>query len=144
MTDRLTKTAYFPVPRDLVWKYLTDKDLLGKWYHPAREDLREGEDYELYATGEDGQTSRHVWGHVQRADAPRELVCTFMIPYFDGGETTLTWTLEELAGGTKLTLTHDGIGAASGEAAGQLFAALDKGWDVHLGTLRDTVADAAA
>ena len=108
MTDRLTKTAYFPVPRDVVWRYLTDKDLLGQWYHPARADLSAGQDYELYATGDDGQTSRHVWGHVLKADAPNELVCTFMIPFFDGAETTLTWTLEDLAGGTKLTLVHFG------------------------------------
>ena len=144
MTDSLTKTAFFPAAPALVWRFLTDKDLLGQWYHPARADLTEGQDYELYNTDENGETARHVWGHVLRADPPNELVCTFQIPFFDGGETTLTWTLEALAGGTKLTLRHDGIGAASGEAAGQLIAALDKGWDVHLAAMRDAATKAAA
>ncbi len=139
MTDTLTKSAFLNAPRELVWRFLTDKDMLGKWYHPARADLAQGQEYELYSTDEDGSTSRAIWGRVLRADPPSELVCTFEIPYFEGGETTLTWTLDELAGGTRLTLAHDGIGAASGEAADQLLAALDKGWDKHLAAMRSAI-----
>ena len=144
MTDCLTKSAFFAASRDVVWRFLTDKDLLGTWYHPAREDLTEGAAYELYDTDADGRTSRHVWGRVIRADPPKELICTFEVPVFDGDETTLTWTLEPLAGGTKLTLRHEGIGTASGEAASRLLAAIDKGWDEHFGALRHSVQKEAA
>lgn len=144
MNDSLTKTAFFPVSRDQVWRYLTDKDLLGKWYNPARADLAEGAAYELYQTDDMGQTSPLVWGRVLQANPPKTLICTFEVANFNGGETTVTWTLEPLAGGTKLTMRHDGIGAASGEEAGRLFAALDKGWDEHLGALRANMQSEAA
>ncbi|MEL6522920.1 MAG: metalloregulator ArsR/SmtB family transcription factor [Pseudomonadota bacterium] len=139
MTDTLTKSAFFPVPPDMVWSYLTDKDKLGTWYHPATADLTEGEPYELVNTNDAGETVRQVWGRVIRADKPRQLVCTFEIPYFDGDETTVTWTLEPLAGGTKLSLSHDGIATASGEAASRLLSAIDKGWDEHLSQFRDAI-----
>lgn len=138
-TTTIHKTIFFKASRETVWSFLTDKDKLGTWYHPARADLTEGEPYELVNKDESGQMVRHVWGRVLRADAPRELVCTFEIPYFDGGETTLTWTLEPLAGGTKLSLRHDGIAEAAGQAAGQLLSALDHGWDAHLDRLRRAV-----
>jgi len=50
--------------------------------------------------------------------------------------TTVSWTLEQVYGGTKLTLTHEGIGEAAGESAMGLLMALDKGWDKHLESLR--------
>ncbi len=46
--------------------------------------------------------------------------------------TTVTWLLEEALGGTRLTLHHEGIGAAAGDAAHSLLMALDAGWDAHL------------
>lgn len=144
MADTLTKSAYFPVPPNIVWSYLTDKDKLGTWYHTARADLTEGEPYELINKDDTGKMVRHVWGRVLQADAPKELACTFEVPYFDGGETTLTWTLERLAEGTKLSLRHDGIAEAAGEAAGQLLVALDKGWDAHLDMLRKSAEAGAA
>lgn len=139
MTDTLTKSAFFSAPREVVWRFLTDKDMLGDWYHPARNDLAEGQEYELYRKDEGSESTRVVWGRVLSANPPSELICTFEIPYLDGGQTTLTWTLDELAGGTKLTLRHDGIGAASGEAADQLLTALDQGWDKHLASMRDAI-----
>jgi hypothetical protein len=52
---------------------------------------------------------------------------------------TVRWALDEVPGGTKLTLKHEGLPA--GEAAFGLTVALDKGWDYHLARMR---ADAHA
>ncbi|MCP5037388.1 MAG: SRPBCC domain-containing protein, partial [Rhodobacteraceae bacterium] len=46
----------------------------------------------------------------------------------------------EISGGTKLSLLHEGISAAAGEAAMGLLMALDAGWDKHLASLRSAVA----
>ena len=54
--------------------------------------------------------------------------------------TTVSWTLEEAAGGTRVTLVHEGVGEAAGEAALGLLTALDKGWDEHFLKLRSLVA----
>jgi len=69
-------------------------------------------------------------------NAPSKLVTTFVIEPFNGNETTVTWILDEAAGGTRLLLTHEGIAEATGEAAMHLLTALDNGWDRHLSDLR--------
>ena len=69
-------------------------------------------------------------------EPPSVLVYTFTIKPLNGVMTTVTWTLEEIYGGTKLTLEHEGLDAAGSAALG-LLAALDAGWDRHLGGLRE-------
>ena len=44
------------------------------------------------------------------------------------------WTLEPVAGGTKLALEHEGL--PQGADAFGLILALDNGWDEHLGKMR--------
>ena len=136
MIDSLTKSIFFPSPPEDVWAFLTDKDKLGLWYHPAVQDLEEGKPYELIATDKAGKTKTQVWGDVLKADKPRELICTFQVAPFGDAKTTVQWLLVPMAGGTRLTLNHEGIVAASGAAATQLLAALDAGWDEHIQALR--------
>ncbi|MEP3280275.1 MAG: SRPBCC domain-containing protein [Stappiaceae bacterium] len=138
-TTTISKTVFFNAGRETVWAFLTDKDKLGAWYHPARADLKQGEKYELIKkTDDSGQPI--IWGKVLTMDPPSKLVTTFVIGPFDGAETTVTWILEEAAGGTRLSLTHEGIAEATGPAAMQLLMALDDGWDEHLGSLRKAAA----
>lgn len=132
------KSVFFNAPRDVIWSYLTDKDKLGIWYHPAESDLKAGSDYTLIGQNEDGTSKPQVWGHVLEMNKPSKLVTTFNIPPFQGVETTVTWILEEAAGGTRLSLTHEGIAEAGGTAAMHLLMALDDGWDRHLGRLRES------
>lgn len=144
MTDATTilKTVFFEASPETVWAFLTDKDKLGAWYHPAEADLAEGEDYHLYRIVDDGARVRQVWGRVIEMAAPDRLVTTFCIAPFDGRETTVTWMLEAVAGGTRLSLRHEGIMEAAGAAVLPLLMALDRGWDEHLGDLR-TAANCA-
>lgn len=135
-TTTIEKSIFANASRETVWEYLTDKDKLGEWYHPAEANLEEGLEYFLFAENEDGTKRRQVWGRVLEIEKPSLLVTTFNIPPFDGKETTVTWVLREAAGGTRIHLTHEGIAEASGAAALQLLTALDIGWDSHLGELR--------
>jgi len=138
MTSTLTKTIIINAPRDLVWSFLTDKDRLGLWYHAGETSLAEGQDYAL---GKSDSGGAMIWGQVLTWTPPEKLVTTFCIPNFDGRETTVTWDLSELAGATKLTLTHTGIVEAGGDAPLGLLQALDGGWDKHLGDLRKSAQD---
>jgi len=132
----LTKTVYLDAPRDTVWAFLTEKDKLAKWFHPAAADLAEGEDYALLETDDSGNTVKLCWGTVLKMDRPTNLVWSFTIKPLGGAMTTVTWTLEDSHGGTRLTLRHEGIGMAAGEAPLGLLTALDAGWDAHFADLR--------
>lgn len=141
MTDAIiNKSVFFAAPRETVWAFLTEKDKLAEWFHPAESDLAENQDYALIHTDDDGSITKQCWGTVLEMDKPSRLVYTFTIKPLGGAMTTVTWTLEEAHGGTKLTLEHEGIGAAADEAAMNLLMALDVGWDKHLASLRSAIA----
>lgn len=135
----ITKTVFFATSRETVWSFLTEKDKLAQWFHPADADLVEGQDFALIGETEDGAVVKQCWGHVITMDPPTTLVYSFTIKPLAGKMTTVSWLLEEAHGGTKLTLKHEGIDAAAGDAALGLLMALDAGWDKHLGSLRSAV-----
>ncbi len=137
-TDTITKTVFFNVPSDIVWSYLTDKDKLAQWFHPAQADLQAGEDYALIEEQKDGSMTKVCWGTVQHFDPPQKMVWSFTVAPLKGQMTTVTWTLNEFQNGTRLTMIHEGIGAAAGEGALGLLRALDAGWDKHFAELRSS------
>lgn len=141
MTDTITKTVFFKASRETVWAFLTEKDKLALWFHPAEADLAEGQDYALVATSSEGHLVKQCWGTVELWDPPSKLVCSFTIKPLNGVMTTVTWTLNDAHGGTRLTLTHEGL-AAAGDAALGLLTALDAGWDKHFGRLREVLIEA--
>ena len=61
----ITKTSFFAVSRETVWAFLTEKDKLAKWFHPAEADLAEGQDYALMGASENGAPVKLCWGTVQ-------------------------------------------------------------------------------
>lgn len=142
MTDStLTKTVFFDAPRQAVWSFLTDKDKLGIWFHPAEADLEAGKPFKLMAK-DSADGSAICWGEVLEADIPSKMVMTFTIKPLNGLMTRVTWNLEESCGGTRLTLKHEGLDR-TGEIPLGLVMALDKGWDEHLGNLRSACPAAA-
>jgi len=138
--DTITKSIFLAAPRETVWTFLTRKDKLGLWFHPAEADLAKGQDYNLIRKEEDGSSTKMCWGSVLEMSAPDYLSYSFTIKPLQGQMTTVSWTLEEVHGGTKLSLTHEGIGSAAGAAAMGLLTALDAGWDKHLAQLREVAA----
>ncbi|MCR9236637.1 MAG: SRPBCC domain-containing protein [Alphaproteobacteria bacterium] len=134
--DTLNKSIFLPASRETVWSFLTEKDKLKLWFQPAEADLADKQDYALVSTGDDGSVNKICWGTVLEMDPPSRLKYSFTIKPLNGASTIVIWELEALEGGTKLSLTHEGISQAAGEAAMGLILALDKGWDDHLASLR--------
>lgn len=130
----ITKSVFLNAPKQVVWEFLTKKDKLARWFHPAEDDLREGEAYTLLDQRND--MTRICWGTVLEMRPYDSLVYTFTVKPLEGAMTTVRWTLEEAAGGTRLSLEHEGIEQAAGEAAFMMLSALDAGWDEHFGRLR--------
>ncbi|MBO6676151.1 MAG: SRPBCC domain-containing protein [Rhizobiales bacterium] len=139
-TSIITKTVFFAASRETVWSFLTDKSKLGTWFHLSDADLALGENYTLYRIDDAGNKVPQIYGEVLEMDAPNRLVTTFCIEPFGDKSTTVTWVLEEAAGGTRLHLTHEGVREAAGEITGRMLLALDAGWDEHFASLRKAVA----
>ena len=135
MNDTITKTVFFKASRSTVWDFLTKKDRLAEWFHPADADLAEGKDYALLSNPAEGEAVKQCWGTVERFEPPSTLIYSFTVKPLNGVMTKVTWTLHETHGGTRLTLKHEGL-AAAGDAALGLLTALDAGWDEHFGRLR--------
>ncbi len=131
----LTKTIYLKASPAKVWDYLTDPDKLATWFHKPQSPLVEGE-YEMFGT-ESGQ--KLMWGDVLVAEPFKRLEYTFSIAPMAGQSSTVKWTLEEVPGGTRLSLRHEGL--PQGEEAFGLTLALDKGWDDHLARMRASLHD---
>ncbi|MBT4017496.1 MAG: SRPBCC domain-containing protein [Alphaproteobacteria bacterium] len=124
-----------------VWSFLTDKDKLALWFYRAEANLADGEDYMLVGTAADGSSEQKCWGTVQEMVPTSRLVYTFTFAPLAGALTTVAWTLEEVHGGTRLSLSHEGIEAAAGEAAMGMLLALDAGWDKHIAGLRAAMGE---
>ena len=135
-TTTISKTVFFNASRETVWAYLTEKDKLAAWFNTPKANLALGEDYCMMGKADDGADVPLNCGKVLKMDRPNLLSYTFIIGPFQDAETTVTWTLEEAAGGTRLSLVHEGIAEAAGPAAMQMLMALDRGWDKHLDSLR--------
>ena len=130
----LQKQIYLKASKTDVWAYLTDPEKLALWLHKPAKTLVEGDDYEMFGT-ESGK--KLMWGKVIAAKPHDHLSYTFTIGPMSDAVSTVSWTLDEVAGGTRLSLIHEGL--PEGEAAFDLTLALDKGWDGHLGQMRESL-----
>ncbi|MEO1552928.1 MAG: SRPBCC domain-containing protein [Pseudomonadota bacterium] len=131
MTDPvMVKTIYLNASPDKVWRHLTDKELLARWFHEVDRNLTEKVAFEYLSFHYDKDERKLMWGEVLELDPPRKLVHTFTHEWLKGVITTVTWDLLEVDGGTQLTMTHEGI-PTLGELADH-----DKGWDEHFLRLR--------
>jgi len=141
-TGTLIKTIIIDASQETVWSFLTEKNKLAIWFHLADKDFVEGEDYALLRDpdGGAGDDNKICSGQVIRMSPPDELVCTFTVHMLAGTTTTLTWKLEEVFEGTRLTLKHEGIDEAVGDQALGLLRSMDVGWDKHFATLRDAAS----
>jgi uncharacterized protein YndB with AHSA1/START domain len=71
-------------------------------------DLRPGGAWRSEGKGADGRAF-HVEGEVIEVDPPRKLVQTWRPSWESGPATTITYTLDAIDGGTRVTLRHTGF-----------------------------------
>jgi len=121
----IVKTIYLKATPEKVWRHLTEKDLLARWFHETDRDLDEKASFQYLSFDIDKEDRKLMWGDVLLFEPHKKLVHTFTHQWLEGVVTTVTWELLALDGGTQLTMTHDGMAAF-----GQLFDH-DKGWDEH-------------
>jgi uncharacterized protein YndB with AHSA1/START domain len=92
-------------------------------------DVRPGGRWRASGVGADGHTFT-VDGEFREVDPPRKLVQTWRAAWDGGNETTITYRLDPIEGGTRVTLRHEGFAERSGSCRGHA-----SGWQRVLGWL---------
>ena len=124
--------TYVRARAEQVWHALTDADLTARyWGHANVSDWQPGSRWEHRRTDDPGVAD--VAGRVLEADRPRRLVITFGSPDGEqapGGDSVVTFLLEEHGGIVRLTVTHENL--ADETALGEI----SHGWPAVLANLK--------
>ena len=107
-TRPIVVEATYSVDAATVWKAITDPEQMSKWYFDTIETFEPEVGFETrFNVHVEGEDYLHVW-RVTEVAPQQKIAYTFN---FEGiqGEGLVAWELSDVAGGTKLTLTHSGI-----------------------------------
>jgi uncharacterized protein YndB with AHSA1/START domain len=133
--DRIERQFTLDVSREEMWAAITEPELLGQWFGSRAElDLRPGGEG-LFIWDELDVTT-HVT--VETVEPPEKFSYRWRSSK-DGPTTLVEFSLEEVPGGTRLTLVESGF--ASAPEARQRN---ELGWDEELGELRDLLVRSRA
>jgi uncharacterized protein YndB with AHSA1/START domain len=130
--DEVRRVVEIGAPRERVWSALTEPAELLRWFPTGRAeiDLRPG-----------GEAS-FVWEEsadeavVDVVEPPDRLVFRWRPAGLDRPFTTVSFTLEEMAGGTRLTLVESGFSSLPDQIAQQSREGNDAGWRDELEELK--------
>jgi len=126
MNKTITKEKVFNHSIDKVWNAITKAEELSTWFIQA--DFKAEKGYHYTFTSEPNEKGcTTITGTVKEAN-PYTLIYTWIV---DGTkvETTVTWKLETVENGTKLSLEHSGIENYAGETVITMFESFNGGWD---------------
>lgn len=138
-TDRIEKTAVLKAPRSRVWRGLTNSQEFGTWFRAIfTEEFTEGAVLRAKITypGYEHLTMeiRVVRMEPERYFSfrwhPHEVDLTK--DYAAEPTTLVEFTLEDVAGGTKLTVVESGFDALPPGRRDEAFRANSQGWDEQL------------
>lgn len=124
MKDAITKEVVFNHSIQDVWNAISKSEEISKWFIKADFKAKKGYNYTFTASEEKGCLT--ITGEVKQAE-PYTLIYTWIVQNTDV-ETTVSWNLMPVEGGTKLHLEHSGISNYSGDTAIAMFESFNGGW----------------
>ncbi|MFI0351975.1 SRPBCC domain-containing protein [Actinomadura sp. 9N407] len=143
VSDRIERERVLRHPIERVWAALTTAEGLSHWFGSVAEiELRPGG--RAYFRWED--LDEESVATITIVDPPHRLAFRWPIggrPQDDAPLTLVTFTLEPVAGGTRLRLVESGFTQAADDAARSAHKANSQGWDAELGDL-ESYLDATA
>ncbi len=147
-TDRIEKEIVLPSPRARVWRALTDPAQFGQWFGVALEDP--------FVPGEfcRGQMTVKNYEYVRmeilidRIEAEHHFSFLWRpyaldpnVDYSAEPRTTIVFTLEEVAEGTRLTVTESGFDGIPEHRRAEAFRMNDRGWAAQLKNIERFLAE---
>lgn len=150
-TDRIEKQVMLDAPRARVWRALTDVKQFNAWFGVSlTQPFAPGAEVagKLSIKNYDHLTLR-IW--IEAMDAERFISFRWHpyavepeIDYAAEPTTLVAFTLEDAAGGTKLTIIESGFDAIPASRRAKAFGMNDKGWTGQAENLRKFLAGARA
>jgi uncharacterized protein YndB with AHSA1/START domain len=130
-------TVEIGAPRERVFRALTDPQEVVRWWGSPetyqttdwKADLREGGSFVATGRGVDGVPFA-VHGEYLVVDPPNKLVHTWKADWDGGSVTTVSFVLDSVASGTRVTLRHDGFAGRAESCTNH-----SAGWEMVLGWL---------
>lgn len=138
-TDRIEKTAVLRAPRSRVWRALTNAEAFGTWFGAAfTGTFAEGAVLRAKITSP-GYEHLTMEFRVVRMDPERYFAFRWhpdavdLTKDYSGEPTTLVeFTLEDVPGGTRLTVVESGFDALPPGRRDEAFRSNSQGWDEQL------------
>ena len=137
-------SAEIAAPVERVFRAITTAEITEWWGSPElyrttgwTADVRPGGRWRADGVGADGHAFS-VEGEFLEVDPPRKLVQTWRAAWDGGNTTTITYRLEPIEGGTRVTLRHEGFADRVDSCRGHA-----EGWERVLGWLTRYAAPAA-
>jgi len=134
MKDIITKEKVFNHPINKVWDAISKAEEISTWFIKA--DFKAEKGYQYTFTSEVNEKGCTTISGIVKEANPYVLVYTWIVADTDI-ETTVTWTLESVAEGTKLHLEHSGISNYAGDTAIAMFESFNGGWKGCINQLTD-------
>jgi len=134
----VTKEIFIKATPERVFKALTEKDELEKWFvQEAIIELKPGGEIHTNWVPDMGE------GGIVKEVKPNELFSFTWEGQFSPTPTTITFILTPKNDGTILKLTHSGIGEGAGWEAYTNMDQEGKGWEAHMKDLRSWIETGA-
>ena len=106
--DRFVITEIFEAPPEKVWKAITDKNQMKEWYFDIPDfELKVGHTFNFHEPGNE-KKFHHVCKITEIVPGVR-FQHTWTYPGFNMFGSVVTWNLEKVDNGTRVTLTHLGL-----------------------------------
>lgn len=148
--DKIVKSVIIRAPRSRVWKALTSSQEFAQWFRVKTEDqFRTGARVNMETTypGYEGQK---FWADVVEMEPEHR----FAWQWHPGGKaagpvppeekpTTVLFVLEEVEGGTRVTVTESGFDQVSLARRAKALESNTHGWEIQMQNIREYVEQAA-
>jgi uncharacterized protein YndB with AHSA1/START domain len=143
--SNIEKSVFIRAPRSRVWKALTTASEFAKWFRVATKDeFRVGARVNMESTYP-GHEGKKFWLEVVEMEPERR----FAWQWHPGDATQedkptqVVFTLDDVAGGTKVTVTESGFDGISLVRRAKAFESNTRGWGMQMENLRNYVEQAA-
>lgn len=119
-------------PVDVVWNALTDRNLLKEWFFDIPDfELLLHHQFNFYEPGNKKEYHHHC--EILEILPNEKLKYSWSYPEFSKEKTMVKWELEEILGGTEVTLMHKGL--ENFDHLGERFSyeSFENGWNEIVG-----------